>query len=97
MEQTLRISDVVEAYLNSGGGMTHQQFADALTQSLVNTGISRVSVTNWANGKSEPSTDFLLSCVVAYTDWRRQFANDCLKIKSPEAFDSGILKLPTAK
>jgi transcriptional regulator with XRE-family HTH domain len=94
---SLRIAEVVEEYLSSGGGMTHQQFADALTQSLVSTGISRVSVTNWANGKSEPSTDFLLQCVAAYGDWRRQFANDCLRIKLPETFDSGILKLPTAK
>lgn len=97
MAEPIRISEVVEAYLNSGDGMTHQQFADALTASLVNTNISRVSVTNWANGKTEPSTDFLLVCISAYTDWRRQFANDCLKIKLPETFASGILQLPIAK
>lgn len=93
MEEQIKISEVVETYLNSGK-MTQEQLAAALTESLVNTSISRVTVTNWKNGISSPNTDFLLVCMVAYTDWRRSFAIDCLKAKLPEVFESGMVKLP---
>ena len=98
MEEELKVSDVVETYLDQGS-MTQEQFADALTESLINTGISRVAVTNWKNGNSSPNTDFLLVCIVAYSDWRRKFAIDCLKVKLPEVFDSGMVTfhLPKAR
>lgn len=80
----------MKAYMASYS-LTQQKFADDLTASLVNTNISRVSVTNWCNGKSSPSTDFLLVCAVAYDDWRRSWAMSCLKAKLPEVFDSGVL------
>jgi len=97
MKEYLKVKDVMEAYLQSYG-LTHDKFAEGLTKSLVNTGISRVSVTNWANGKSSPSTDFLLVCALAYEDWRRSWAMDCLKAKLPEVFASGIVtfQLPKA-
>jgi len=96
MVEQIRVSDVVKAYLENRK-ITQDEFALALTESLVNTGISRVAVTNWKNGNSSPHTDFLLVCMVAYTDWRRSFAIDCLKVKLPEVFDSGMVKLPLPK
>ena len=97
MAQLPKISDVMESYLETTE-LTHYEFADAVTEHLVNNNISRVSVTNWANDKSLPSTDFLLLCAVVYTDWRRVWALDCLKVKLPEVFDSGVMefKLPIA-
>ncbi len=90
MQQSTTVKDVMKAYMASYS-LTQQKFADDLTASLVNTNISRVSVTNWCNGKSSPSTDFLLVCAVAYDDWRRSWAMSCLKAKLPEVFDSGVL------
>ena len=90
MQEEAKVKDVMKAYMDSYG-LTQQKFADGLTASLVNTNISRVSVTNWCNGKSSPSTDFLLVCAVAYDDWRRSWAMSCLKAKLPEVFDSGVV------
>ena len=90
MQQAATVKDVMKAFID-GNGLTQQQFADEITASLVNTNISRVSVTNWCNGKSSPSTDFLLLCAIAYKDWRRTWAMTCLKAKLPEVFESGII------
>lgn len=97
MKEVYTVKDVMKTYMDAYS-LTQQKFADAVTASLVNTEISRVSVTNWCNGKSSPSTDFLLVCAVAYEDWRRAWAMDCLKAKLPEVFDSGVVvfKLPLA-
>lgn len=87
----------MKAYIKTHG-LTQDRFALALNESLVNTDVSRVAVTNWCNSKSSPSTDFLLVCAVVYKDWRRTWAVSCLKVKLPEVFDSGVLefKLPLA-
>lgn len=70
MDEYLKIEDVMKTFMESYV-LTQEKFADQNTASLVNTEISRVSVTNWCNGKSSPSTDFLLLCAVVYTDWPR--------------------------
>ena len=90
MEEQNTVAKVMEAYIESYG-LTQKKFAEGLTASLINTNISRVSVTNWCNGKSSPSTDFLLVCAVAYDDWRRSWAMSCLKAKLPEVFESGVV------
>lgn len=80
--------------------LTQQGFADALNESLVETGVSRVSVSYWLNGKTEPETDFLEAMLVAYDpgDWRFSFALECLAAKSPLVWaDGGVvwqMKLP---
>jgi transcriptional regulator with XRE-family HTH domain len=89
-EEIVKVEDVMKAYMDSYE-LTQEKFADQITASLVNTEISRVSVTNWCNGKSSPSTDFLLLCAVVYTDWRKAWAMACLKAKLPEVFDSGMV------
>ena len=98
MQEEAQVKDVMKAYMESYD-LTQQKFADEITASLVNTNISRVSVTNWCNGKSSPSTDFLLLCAVAYEDWRRSWAISCLKAKLPEVFETGVVTflLPTAQ
>lgn len=91
MNEELKVKDVMQAF-KARQTLTHQQFADAVTDSLKNTEISRVSVTNWCNGKSSPDTDFLLICAVAYVDWRRSWAMECLKAKLPEVFGVGVVR-----
>jgi len=90
MQEDAKVKDVMQAYMESYK-LTQKKFADEITASLLNTNISRVSVTNWCNGKSSPSTDFLLVCAVAYEDWRRSWAMSCLKAKLPEVFESGVV------
>ncbi len=80
----MRTSEITRMYLDKFG-MTQTQFANALNESLVQTGITRVSVSNWLRGRSQPETDFLLLCLVAYADWRQQWAREMLNAKLPEA------------
>jgi DNA-binding XRE family transcriptional regulator len=85
MSETVKVENVVKKY-RQARTMTQEQFSDALSHSLVNTGLSRVAVTNWESGKSEPGTDFLLMVMMVYSDWRMEFAIDCLCAKLPEVF-----------
>jgi transcriptional regulator with XRE-family HTH domain len=90
------VQGVVRRYMEAGT-MTQEKFADALNESLINTNVSRVSVSNWLNGKYEPETDLLLVLLCVYGDWRMRFAVDALMAKLPEVFESGIVKLPRAE
>jgi transcriptional regulator with XRE-family HTH domain len=98
MQEATKINEVMKQYLESYD-LTQEKFAAQITASLVNTNISRVSVTNWCNSKSSPSTDFLLLCAVVYEDWRRSWAMSCLKAKLPEVFETGVItfNLPIAE
>lgn len=97
MSSSLTIGELMEQLFKKTGH-THETFADALNEKLINTEINRVSVTNWANSKSMPKTDFLLICAVVYRDYRSEWAKSALRIKLPEVFDSGmvIFQLPKA-
>lgn len=71
-------------------GLSYRGFAEALGEHLVNTGISHQSAMNWEKGTTEPSTDFLLICLVVHEDWRVDWAIECLCAKLPEVFDRYI-------
>jgi hypothetical protein len=85
MAEETKIEDIMEHYMGKSC-LRQEAFAQTLTESLVNTGVDRVSVSNWCNGKYWPKTDVLLAVVVAYTDWRKQWGIDCLIAKLPEVF-----------
>lgn len=87
------VQNVVRKYMREKD-MTQDQFAEALNESLINTNVSRTSVSYWLNGKYEPETDLLLMLLCVYGDWRMRFAVDALTAKLPEVFESGIVKLP---
>lgn len=84
---TTTTQDVVSEYLKSTG-LTVRAFSDVLTESL--NGITHSTIVNWKKGVSEPNTDFLLACYTAYSDWRRDFALDCLRAKLPEVFIDNV-------
>lgn len=90
------VQSIVRQYMEAGG-MTQEKFAEKLNESLINTNVSRASVSHWLNGKYEPETDLLLVLLCVYEDWRMRFAVDALMAKLPEVFESGIVKLPLAK
>jgi hypothetical protein len=70
--------------------LTQEKFTEALCEHLVNTNISRSSVSYWLNGKYEPETDFLLICLAVHKDWRAEWAIECLCAKLPEVFDRNL-------
>lgn len=90
MEDQFTIGKLMEQTFENTGH-THETFAEALNEDLINIDINRVSVTNWSNNKSLPKTDFLLVCAVVYQDYRSEWAQAALRIKLPEVFDSGIV------
>ncbi len=81
----MNVQEITQKYIDQTD-LTQEKFADALNFSLRNTGVSRVSVSNWLNGKHEPETDFLLIVMMVYSDWRMDWAMRCLCAKLPEVF-----------
>lgn len=81
----MNVQEITQKYIDQTD-LTQEKFADALNISLRNTGVSRVSVSNWLNGKHEPETDFLLIVMMVYSDWRMDWAMRCLCAKLPEVF-----------
>lgn len=80
----MNVAVVVEQALDREG-LTLRGMAEKLTES-VKVEISHESVHGWRRGSSEPRTDFLLQVLIAYSDWRRDFALACLEAKLPEVF-----------
>lgn len=78
---------VVTAEYRQKLNLTYRAFADALNQSLRNTSTTHASVMNWEKGITDPDTTFVLACLVAYADWRRQWAIDVLCRALPEVFE----------
>ena len=81
----MKISEIVKKYMEERG-LKQEAFVAELNKSLRNTGLSRVSISNWLNERNEPDTDFLLLVMMVYSDWRMEFAIDCLCAKLPEVF-----------
>lgn len=76
--------------------LTYRAFANALNERLLNTSISHVTIMNWEKGITDPNERFVLTCLVVYQDWRRQWAIDILCKTMPEVFvreNSGVRML----
>ena len=78
-----KVQDVVQRYLENAG-VSLRKFAEALTESVRFDGLSHNAVMLWRDGISEPDTDFLCLMLLAYKDWRFDFALECLAAKRPE-------------
>jgi len=90
MNETTNRGALVTAAYRKQQGMPYRAFADALNAHLVNTSVTHATVQNWEKGCTDPSTDFLLTCLVVYTDWRADWAVECLCAKMPEVFAPAI-------
>jgi transcriptional regulator with XRE-family HTH domain len=94
-----KFRDVVRAYREKQG-MTVRQFAEALSEKMVNSDLSFGTISRWESPKDYAAdVRFFLECFVTYTDWRMYFAVDCLKAMMPHVFDTGMVNfhLPTAE
>jgi transcriptional regulator with XRE-family HTH domain len=86
MHNQIRTRKIVKKYRKELG-FTQRAFAKNLGQSIKNIGITHATIGNWEAGKHEPGTDFLLLVMMVYSDWRMEWAIDCLCAKLPEVFD----------
>ena len=87
MNEITNPASIVTAQYRKNLDLTYRSFADALSEHLVNFSVTYATVMNWEKGMTDPNTDFLLVCLVIHSDWKRQWAIDCLCAKLPEVFE----------
>jgi transcriptional regulator with XRE-family HTH domain len=90
------IQSIVRRFMDKGG-MTQEVFADKLNQNLINSSVSRPAVSYWLNGKNEPDMKLLFECLAIYSDWRAEFARDCLMSMWQDLFLNGIVRIELPK
>lgn len=94
----LTFQQVVKDYRNQQG-LSVRGFSEKLTEKFVNVSLSGETISKWENNPNRaPDLYFFLNCITTYTDWRMNFAVDCLRALMPHVFDSGIVtfNLPKA-
>ncbi|HNB52072.1 MAG TPA: hypothetical protein PK530_09025 [Anaerolineales bacterium] len=82
-----KIALIVRTY-RASNALTLEKMASALRENLVGTqfeNLSRQAIGLWEKG-TQPMPIFLLRVSRSYTDWRRNFALDCLAAIEPETF-----------
>jgi len=94
------IHEIVKTY-RTDQRLSLREFADEINRNLVNTGVTYGTVNRWESEDQpyEPDMRLLFECIATYSDWRAEWAADCLKAMWPELFLSGVvrLKLPVAE
>jgi transcriptional regulator with XRE-family HTH domain len=102
MINELKVSEITLIYRNrlaaEGKRIINQkEFGEHLSQGLLNTGLSRNTISLWEKGRSQPDWEFLLSLYTYHfsnqDNWQFQFAVDCLRAMKPETFATGIINL----
>lgn len=92
--------EVVKAY-RAAQRLSLRDFADAINEKLVNTGVSYGTVNRWEQEEryEEPRERLLFECIATYRDWRAEWARDCFMSMFPDLFQSGVvqIKLPKAE
>jgi len=81
---------------NMDKNISQQEFGEMLVEGLVNVPLSRNSVSSWENERYEPDDGLLWALVVRHygtSDWRLRFAMQCLQVKLPDVFESGIVNI----
>jgi hypothetical protein len=81
----MQMKEIVSRYMDQQG-MTLRGFAEALSERLPGEEIGHSTVVNWREGKTAPTTDFLVTVLMRYRDWRFDFALECLAEKRPEVW-----------
>lgn len=49
-------------------------------------GVTRQAVNHWESGRTNPDVAFLLLTAAKFSDWRRDWALDCLHTIRPDTF-----------
>jgi len=67
-------------------GMSYRTFSAKLSEIVP---VSYQAVANWETGESVPLTEMLLILYIRATDWRKQFASDCLAARISDWIPEG--------
>lgn len=63
--------------------LTQAAFAQALCERLPGVDLTKQAISNWERGAQTPNYLFLTALVMAYGDWRHEFALACLEVLRP--------------
>ena len=69
-----------------GQCLSQSQFGDALSEKVEKWTLSGQAISLWENGGSEPSFNDLFLVFLLYSDWRMEWAIDCIVAKRPKVF-----------
>lgn len=90
--------EVVKAY-RTAQKLSLRKFADEINEKLINTDISHTTVARMEDDQRqiEPDMRLLFECIATYSDWRAEWARDCLKSMWHDLFLSGVVRVELPK
>jgi len=76
-----------------------REFAEEINKKLVKTSVTYATVNRWEQegNYSEPDMRLLFECIETYSDWRAEWARDCLQSMWHDLFLSGIVRVELSK
>lgn len=66
--------------------LTQEEFAVSLCVKLPGVSLTKQAISNWERGAQTPDYMFLVAMVMAYRDWRFDFALACLQVLRPKVW-----------
>jgi hypothetical protein len=80
-------------------GLSLRRFADGINERLINTDISHTHIARLEDEQNpiEPDMRLLFECLATYTDWRAEWARDCLRSMWHDLFLSGVVRVELAQ
>jgi transcriptional regulator with XRE-family HTH domain len=79
------ISGLVKKY-RTQRGFTQEEFAQAICERIRGIDLTKQAISNWERGAQTPDYMFLVAVLMAYGDWRHDFAHECLQVLRPEVW-----------
>jgi transcriptional regulator with XRE-family HTH domain len=81
------IDQVVRKYRNQQN-LSQDAFAEELCVRLPGVSLTRQAISNWERGAQTPDYMFMIAVLMAYGDWRNDFAIECLQVLRPSVWAS---------
>lgn len=80
-------------------GLSLRRFAHEINSKLINTDISHTTVARMESEEKpmEPDMRLLFECLATYSDWRAEWARDCLQSMWQDLFMSGVVRIELPK
>ena len=77
------ISKIVKKYRKESN-LTQSEFGEKLCVKLRGVSLSKQAISNWERGAQTPDYMFMIAVLMAYGDWRHDFALECLQSLRPQ-------------
>ena len=81
------IDQIIKKYRKETS-LTQDAFAESLCVKLPGVSLTKQAISNWERGAQTPDYMFLIAVLMAYNDWRYDFALDCLQVLRPSVWAS---------